>query len=135
MNSEPDKDILWKQYALHIDLYKHYLELTLKFNVFYYAATGAILSYFFSKSEIVLLKYSLLFPIAMSITFGILFIYGASKLRITRQDVFIIRDKLGLETAPELNVLSMLLIVSALLMFVVSTILLIFFCSLMRGNP
>ena len=135
MNNEPDKDLLWKQYELHVDLYKHYLELTLKFNIFYYAATGAILSFFFSKSEIVLLRYSLLFPMAMSVMFGSLFIYGASKLRITRQDVFELRDKLGLETAPEFNVLSMLLIVSALLMFVVSIILLIFFCSVVRGTP
>ena len=42
--SEPTKDLLWKQYELHVGLYKHYLELALKFNVFYYAATGAILS-------------------------------------------------------------------------------------------
>lgn len=117
MNSDPDKDLLWKQYQLHVDLYKHYLELVLKFNVFYYAATGAILSFFFSKTGVGLIKYSLLFPIMMSVAFGILFIYGAFTLRITRQDVFDIRDKLGLETAPEFNVLKWLLVLSAILMF------------------
>jgi len=80
MNSEPDRDLLWKQYELHVGLYKHYLELVLKFNVFYYAATGAILSYFFSKTDVPLIKYSLLFPIIMSLGFAILFIYGAFAL-------------------------------------------------------
>jgi len=33
-----------------MDLYKHYLEMTLKFNVFYYAVTGAVLSFYFSNA-------------------------------------------------------------------------------------
>jgi len=47
-----NRDTLWKQYELHVSLYKEYLKLLLEFNVFYYAATGALLSYFFSKPEI-----------------------------------------------------------------------------------
>jgi hypothetical protein len=120
--SEPTKDLLWKQYELHVGLYKHYLELALKFNVFYYAATGAILSYYFSKTDVPMIKYSLLFPVIMSLGFAILFIYGAIALRITRQDVFDLRDKLGFETAPELSVLSILLIISASLMIGVAVI-------------
>ena len=120
--SEPTKDLLWKQYELHVGLYKTYLGLALKFNVFYYAATGAILSYFFSKTDVPLIKYSLLFPIIMSLGFAILFIYSAVALRITRQNVFDLRDKLGFETAPELNVLSILLIISAALMIGVAVI-------------
>jgi hypothetical protein len=53
----------------------------------------------------------------MSIAFGILFIFGARKLRVSRQDLFDIRDKLDLDTAPEMNVLAMLLWITALLMF------------------
>ena len=88
MTDIPDKDLLWKQYELHVDLYKHYLELILKFNVFYYAATGAILSFYFSKTDVSVIKFSLLFPVMMSTAFGIVFLYGANALRITRQDVF-----------------------------------------------
>jgi hypothetical protein len=121
---EPTQDLLWKQYELHVGLYKHYLELALKFNVFYYAATGAILSYYFSKTDVPMIKYSLLFPVIMSLGFAILFIYGALALRITRQDVFDLRDKLGFETAPELNVLSILLFISASLMIGVAVIIL-----------
>jgi len=32
-----ERDLLWKQYALNVDLYKFYLELVVKVNAFYYA--------------------------------------------------------------------------------------------------
>ena len=124
-----DKDLLWKQYGLHVDLYKHYLDLVLKFNIFYYASTGAILSFYFSKTDVNLIKYSLLFPVLSSCCFGFLFLYGATQLKVTRQEMFDIRDKLDLDTAPEFNVLSVLLLVSALLMFGVAIVILVLFFS------
>ena len=127
MSNEPDKELLWKQYSLHVDLYKHYLDMVLKFNVFYYAATGAILSFFFSKTEVSQIKYSLLFPIIMSLCFAILFLYGTVQLRISRQDLFALRDKLGLETAPDLYVLSTLLVICAILMVGAAGIILLLF--------
>ena len=87
------------------------------------------MSFFFSKTDVGLIKYSLLFPIMMSVAFGILFIYGAFTLRITRQDVFDIRDKLGLETAPEFNVLKWLLVLSAILMFGVAGVIFLLYLS------
>jgi hypothetical protein len=59
----PSPEILWKQYELQVGLYKGYLDLLLKFNVFYYAATGALISYYFSKPDIPWMKYSLGFPV------------------------------------------------------------------------
>jgi len=76
----PDDDKLWKEYNIHIDLYKHYLELVLKFNIFYYAITGAILSFYFSKVQIATIRYSLIFPILMSLLFASFFFYGAKLL-------------------------------------------------------
>ena len=40
-----DKDILWKQFSLYVDLYKFYMDITMKVNLFYYGITGAILSF------------------------------------------------------------------------------------------
>jgi hypothetical protein len=119
----PDKDLLWKQYQLEVDLYKFYLEMTLKFSTFYYVATGAIVSFYFSRTDVSLIRYSLLFPILMSIGFGAIYLYGAVLLRILRQDIFDIRDKLDLDTAPDTNILGALLIVSAILMFFVAGVL------------
>ena len=38
--TSPPPGILWEQYELHVGLYKEYLHLLVKFNAFYYAATG-----------------------------------------------------------------------------------------------
>jgi hypothetical protein len=116
----PWPDLLWKQYELQVGLYKKYLNLLLKFNVFYYAATGALLSYYFSNSKIALMKYSLMFPILMSIGFAGFFFYGASQIQVVREELFEIRDKLGLATAPEYRVLTVFLWLSAMLMLIVA---------------
>jgi len=42
------RNALWKQYEISVDLYKHYLKLAIEINVFYYAITGAIVSYYFA---------------------------------------------------------------------------------------
>lgn len=49
--NSPNDEILWKQYALHVDLYKFYLDLGVKVNAFYYAVTGSILTYYFQCFE------------------------------------------------------------------------------------
>jgi hypothetical protein len=41
-----DRNALWKQYVVFVDLYKYYLEVAWKVSVWYYATTGAILTYF-----------------------------------------------------------------------------------------
>jgi hypothetical protein len=128
-------DILWKQYDLQIGLYKGYLELLLKFNVFYYAATGALVSYYFSKPDIPWMKYSLWFPIFMSIGFSTLFIYGAEKTHVVRQELFDIRDKLGLDTALEYKVLYVFLWISAVLMLLVAAGLLVMMFDLKVPPP
>ena len=120
MKKPPDNDSLWKQYHLHIDLYKHYLDLALKFNMFYYAVTGAILSFYFSQADVSLIRFSLIFPVLMSIGFGFFFIYAANLIKVVREELFAIRDNLGLHTSPEVKVLAVLLRLSAALFLFVS---------------
>lgn len=121
----PSPEFLWKQYDLQVGLYKAYLELLLKFNAFYYAATGALVSYYFSKPGVPWMRYSLWFPVLMSIGFAGLFIYGASQTHVVRYELFHIRDTLGLETAPEYRVLYVFLWVSAVLMLIAAACLLV----------
>jgi hypothetical protein len=98
-------EFLWKQYALHVDLYKFYLDMSMKGNAFYYAITGSILTYYFQNASNGAIRYALLLPIAFSFALGSVFFYGASRLGVVRDEVFKIRDKLGLEAAPEMMVL------------------------------
>ncbi len=65
------QELLWRQYSQNVELYKFYMEIVIKFNIFYYAVTGAIVSFFFKNSTISNIKYSLLFPILMSIAFAV----------------------------------------------------------------
>ncbi len=40
------RELLWKQYALHCDLYKFRFESTIKLVVLMFAVTGALLGYY-----------------------------------------------------------------------------------------
>jgi hypothetical protein len=68
---ELDRDILMKQYQLMVDTYLKYLDITLKFTLFSYAVTGAILSYYLSKPAEGFMKYGLVFPIVVNAVFGL----------------------------------------------------------------
>jgi predicted RNA binding protein YcfA (HicA-like mRNA interferase family) len=128
LTGEEAREILWRQYNTHVDLYKHYLELTLKLNIFYYAVTGAILSFYFTRQYYSnMIRLSLVLPCLMSILFGSLLLYSSILLKVTRKEVFNIRNTLGLQSAPEFNILKYFLIASAVLFFTVAIALLIFF--------
>lgn len=47
-----DKDTLMKQYQMMVDVHKFYFEIVLKFLVFHYAVTGAILSFYLSQPNV-----------------------------------------------------------------------------------
>lgn len=114
MSNDPGaREILWRQYQQNVDLYKFYLDIVVKLNIFHYAVTGAILSFFFTRSEISDAKYSVLLPLVMSCAFAVLFVYGAVLNRITRAEQFAIRDDLGLSAAPDFGVLSVILYIFA----------------------
>jgi len=113
-------EILWSQYKQNVELYKFYMELIVKFNVFYYAVTGAIVSFFFSHQDIPDIKYSLLLPVIMSVAFAGFFIYGAKLMPYLREEVFKIRDALGLKVAPDLGVLTVLLYIFSAIFILVA---------------
>ena len=126
-----DKELLWRQYSCHIDLYKYYLDMVIKLNAFYYAITGGILTFYFSHTTLPNLRFALVLPIAMSLGFGGLFVHGIKLLEITRTEVFAIRDALRLMSAPEFRVLSLLLGISAAIFFLTAIVLLVL---LFAGN-
>ena len=64
-----------------------------------------------------------------------LFIYGASKTHVVRQELFDIRDKLGLDTAPEYKFLYVFLLISATLMLIVAICLLVMMFDLKVPPP
>lgn len=126
-SNSPDIEILWKQYALHVELYKFYLDLVVKVTVFYYAVTGAILTYYFQHAIDRVARFALLLPFVFSLAIGGIFFYGAIIQRVTRDELFSIRDKLSLDTAPEIGVLSVFLWAFGSIMILTGITLVIFF--------
>jgi hypothetical protein len=55
-------EIRWRQYALYVDLYKYFFEITIKYNVFYYVITGGIVSFCLSRSNVGIAIWSLVLP-------------------------------------------------------------------------
>ncbi len=119
------QELLWRQYALQVELFKHYMKLAVDFNVFYYGITGAVVSYYLAHSSEPYMQYALALPIGMSIFFGLFFVYGTLLMKIVREDIFKLRDRLGLEVAPDGKVLSVFLLISAALMSVVAVALIL----------
>lgn len=115
-----DRELLWKQYQLNVDLYRSYLELVLKVNLFYYAITGAIVSFYFTHAGDPLVRFALVLPLVMSTAFSGFFIYGAILARHTRAEIFKIRDALHLQTAPEVQVLIVFLWIFAIIFALVA---------------
>ena len=99
----------WKQYEQHIALYKFYLEIVVKINAFHFAISGAIFTFYFSNKTESHIHWSLTLPILLSICLCCLFTFGAFSSLVTRKDVFDLRDKLGLQVAPELLMLTVFL--------------------------
>ena len=107
-------ELLWRRFELHVSLFKHYLELTLKINVAFYAISGAVLSYVLAHPGDRTSQGGLLIPLVLGIGLTTVSVFGALMLGETRRDLLAIRDELELQTIPEIRVLSLLLWVSSL---------------------
>lgn len=110
------REILWRQYNQHIETYKFYLEIVIKLQGFYFAISGAMLSFYYSNAANENAKYSLFLPFFMGIGLLTFFVIGAVLSLVTRSDVFQIRDELGLKVSPELGVLTLLLIIFSIVL-------------------
>ncbi len=114
-------ELLWRQYQQNVDLYKFYMDLTVKFNVFFYAVTGAIVSFALAQhSGNELIRFSLLLPLVMSLCFAGFFVYGGVLMRVLRRETFAIRDALKLKAAPDVGVLSVLLYLFAFVFLIIA---------------
>jgi hypothetical protein len=122
-------EVIWRQYELHVGLYKSYLDLVVKMNAGYYAIAGAIVSYFLAHRVDGMSRVGLLFPLVLGLGLILFFVYGAVMLKYTRRELIAIRDELGLLTIPEIKVLAILLWLSAAGFLVCSIGLVILWCN------
>jgi hypothetical protein len=114
-----EKELLWKKYEHDVLLHRDYLNLVLKINIFYYAVTGAIISFYFVQQDEPLIKFSLLLPFAMSVALAVFFYKAAKAADISHSNIETIAGQIGFEVFSAVGtVLAFLLRIFLLLMIV-----------------
>jgi len=120
-NCEVDKiKIFQHQYDTIVLWYKHHTELILKANTFTYAITGALLSYYLSKPNEGVFKYTLYFPCIMNLVYGIFFLIAARHIWPFDKDLRRIIHALGLMSGPNIMFLKTILQISGFLYLIVA---------------
>jgi hypothetical protein len=109
------RELAWRQYNLLIDLYKHYTELIVQINIFFYGITGAILTFLFANPNEKSLKYSLLLPIGLSLLLVGICIYGARLWVPFQNGIYRLCRDLELKIWPDVRIFSVALWASGLL--------------------
>lgn len=122
-------DINWKDFEMSVNLHKNYLDLVIKLNLFYYAITGAILSFHFTKEIQSISIISLILPILMSILLGSFLIYASKLAWNLRENIKIRAKKLDLHVYPEGIVLVGVCIIFGIIMLTVGLGLLYYLAS------
>jgi hypothetical protein len=119
-------ELSWNDYKLSVDLHHSYLELAIKLNLFYYAITGAILSFYFTHPQTPYAKFALGLPILLSIGLSILFFWSAKLASNLRNHIRNTASSLGLTGYPEGIVLVIVCAVFGTVLSIVSIALLLF---------
>jgi hypothetical protein len=104
---------LWREYALHCDLYKFHLESTIKLLVLMFAVTGAMLGYYINLQPTNDLRKFLLVPAcAMNLIVGFGFLMAARGVPARKREVISIAKRLGFQSPPNLTLVQLFLFLS-----------------------
>jgi hypothetical protein len=123
-------ELKWNDYKMSVDLHRSYLDLVIKLNMFYYAITGAIMSFHFTNGGIEVSKYALLLPLLLSIGFSVFFIWSAKLAHNLRIGIMRRANELQLDVYPEGIVLVLLCIISGTVLALVSIALIFYLTQL-----
>lgn len=120
-------ELKWNDFKQNVELHRSYLDLAIKLNMFYYAITGAILSFYFANSHIPMAKYALGLPILLSVALSILFLWCAVLANNLRSHMRTTAGELGLKAYPEGIVLVLICSIFGGVLVIVSVALVWFF--------
>jgi len=66
-NSDPTEHLSLIEHKIVVDVFKGYLDTTLTANIWFYAVTGAVVTFYLSHKDIPFLNLALLLPIVLSL--------------------------------------------------------------------
>lgn len=110
-NGPIDKNMLWAEYELHIDLYKHYMTIVATFVGLYYTVTGVFLGYYFKNIDTLendIIRWAIVFPILMSGFFSYVFFHAFKTFKDVEVEIENISDTFGYKR-PEVRILTQIL--------------------------
>lgn len=120
-------ELKWNDFKQNVELHRSYLELAIKLNMFYYAVTGAILSFYFANTGIPMVEYALVLPFLLSIALAGLFLWSAVLAHGLRTHIRETAAELGLKAYPEGIVLVLICSIFGAVLVLVSIGLVYFF--------
>ena len=126
-----EREYLWRQYNLWIELYKFHMKLVMEALAFYFAITGAMLSFAFAQpaKEAVsqtMIRSALLLPALLGIGIAAICCYGAAMTRDHRRDLLELARELGFPVVPDANFLRVTLWSSAVICMLTAIGLMVF---------
>ncbi len=118
-----DRDMKWRQYELLTGFARHWLELALKACLFYFAVTGALLSFYASRPDPtkLVLRLTLLLPLVMGVCFMSVSAVHALTVKRARAEVKRLADELGFSSWPDPGGLGVWMWVSVVLYGLISS--------------
>jgi hypothetical protein len=122
-----DRETLYKQQDVLLELYKHHLKVLLEANVFIYAVTGAISSFVLTHSTLPNVRWILWLPAIVCILFAVFFFIVSKGFNYTDQDLRAICSALNTESYQRIQALPIGLRVSGVLLFLIGALLIVGF--------
>jgi hypothetical protein len=126
-----DGNLYWRQYAVLIDLYKYYLDIAWKASVWYYALTGALLTYFFAElregAAAPYLPWLLTFLAALSAALSFLYVRAVLELMQLKDWVEHIAVRLQLPGRPHVEFGAFFMLFNAAMLCIISIMAVVLF--------
>jgi len=118
--------IYWEDFKMSVELHKFYLELIVKISFYYFAITGAILSFHFKSDNPEVSFYGLLLPITLSFLLGIFLLYGARLAWNLKNNIAKRAEKINLDSYPNGIVLVIFCLIFGISMIGIGTVLILY---------
>lgn len=93
----------WQEYSQLVDLYKFYLGLIVKANIFAFGITGAIITLLFRETSSELAKYGLVVPFILCVVMGIIFWMSSEPARELEESISRLEGKTRLNVERPLH--------------------------------
>ena len=104
------REIQWREYALHADIYKFHVDSTIKINGFVFLVTGGVMSYVLNASQNSppIAKFALTLPILLSFGLAFVMVTATKTTQERKEEVEKLRKVLGLNSAMNLTLLQLI---------------------------